>query len=352
MSSQCGIDHVTVVTSLAIFDQASLDGQVFVGLNECRQALVSNGKHPMRKRLLAGALAGGVLLGVWAMIDGIGKETLRGSVKDRQLKAVALKLPEVYDATLVTSVSAQVTVHDENPVPLVNQVPLFRDLRNHTLTDSADVIVNVGTKLRSLQATPDPKTGKLTVVLRGDPDPAKSDLVLQASIDPASERIGNQGNGGDVVVNTFFGAAKAVAQATGKDFISPVDNTNTVLAKTAHLLMYDAVMSGPNNCANLGISQLNQENSAKLVSFDTPNPPKTLKQAIARIIFDTYATKHHEVLSPNDIDVRFDLSPQGLPNSFHDDLVRARTVAHNERIQLQSPASYPPCSLGVTQGKR
>ena len=306
----------------------------------------------MRKRLIAGAVAGGVLLGVWAMVDGIGKETLRGSVKERQLKAVALTLPEVYDATLVTSVAAQVTVHDQNPVPLLNQIPAFRDLRNHTLTDTADVIVNVGTKLRALQATPDPLTGKLTVVLRGDPDPAKSDLVLQAAIDPASERIVNQGNGSDVVVNTFFGAAKAVAQATGKNFISPVDNTNTVLAKTTHLLMYDAVMSGPNNCANLGISQLNQENSTNPVSFDTPNSPKTLKQSIAQIIFDTYATKHHEVLSPNDIDVRFDLSPQGLPNPFHDYLAKAQTVAHNERIQLQSPASYPPCSLGATPGGR
>ena len=37
-------------------------------------------------------------------------------------------------------------------------------------------------------------------------------------------------------------------------------------------MMYDAVMSGPNNCANLGLSQLNQENSAKIVSFDSPNP--------------------------------------------------------------------------------
>ena len=27
---------------------------------------------------------------------------------------------------------------------------------------------------------------------------------------------------------------KATAQATGMDFISPVDNTNTLLAKTAH----------------------------------------------------------------------------------------------------------------------
>jgi hypothetical protein len=96
-----------------------------------------------------------------------------------------------------------------------------------------------------------------------------------------------------------------------KDFISPVDNTNTLLAKTAHLLMYDAVTSGPNNCANLGLSQLNQENNAKAASFDTPNPPKTLKQAIAQIVFDTYATQRHEALSPNDIDVRFELSPHG-----------------------------------------
>ena len=195
---------------------------------------MSDENHPMRKKLLAGAVVGGVLLGVWAMINGVGKETIRGSVKERQLKAVALTLPVVYDAELVTSVSAQVTVHDKNPVPLLNQVPAFGDLHNHTLTDTADVIVKIGTKLRSLQATPDPQTGKLTVVLRGDPDPAKSDLVLQAAIDPASERIVNHGNVGDVAVNTVFDAAKAAAQAMGKDFISPVDNTNTLLAKTAH----------------------------------------------------------------------------------------------------------------------
>jgi hypothetical protein len=114
--------------------------------------------------------------------------------------------------------------------------------------------------------------------------------------------------------------------------------------------MYDAVMSGPNNCANLGISELNRENSSKLVSFDTSNPPKTLKQAIAQIVFDTYASKHHEVLSPDDIDVRFELSPQGLPNPFHDELVTARTSVNSEQIQLQSPDSYPPCS--ITQGVR
>jgi len=313
---------------------------------------VSDENHPMRKKLLAGAVVGGVLLGVWAMINGVGKETIRGSVKERQLKAVALTLPVVYDAELVTSVSAQVTVHDKNPVPLLNQVPAFGDLRNHTLTDTADVIVKIGTKLRSLQATPDPQTGKLTVVLRGDPDPAKSDLVLQAAIDPASERIVNHGNVGDVAVNTAFDAAKATAQAMGKDFISPVDNTNTLLAKTAHLMMYDAVTSGPNNCANLGLSQLNQENNAKAASFDTPNPPKTLKQAIAQIVFDTYASKHHEALSPSDIDVRFELSPQGLLNPFHNDLVKARTTTNNEQVQLQSPASYPPCSLGNTQKAR
>jgi hypothetical protein len=212
------------------------------------------------------------------------------------------------------------------------------------------VVVNVGTKLRSLRATPDPHTGKLTVVLRGDPDPNKSDLVLQAAIDPATERISNRGNLGDVFLNTFVDTAKALAQAMGSDFISPVDNTNSVLAKTAHLIMYDAVMSGPNNCANLGISELNRENSSKLVSFDTSDPPKTLKQAIARIVFDTYASKHHEVLSPDDIDVRFELSPQGLPNPFHDELVTARTSVNSEQVQLQSPDSYPPCS--ITQGVR
>jgi hypothetical protein len=56
----------------------------------------------MRKKLLAGAVVGGVLLGVWAMINGVGKETIRGSVKERQLKAVALTLPVVYDAELVS----------------------------------------------------------------------------------------------------------------------------------------------------------------------------------------------------------------------------------------------------------
>ena len=84
----------------------------------------------------------------------------------------------------------------------------------------------------------------------------------------------------------------------------------------------------------------------------TPNPPKTLKQAIAQIVFDTYATKHHEALSPSDIDVRFELSPQGLLNPFHNDLVKARTTTNNEQVQLQSPASYPPCSLGNTQKAR
>jgi hypothetical protein len=313
---------------------------------------VSDGNHRMRKKLLVGAAAAGVLLGVWAMIDGVGKETVRGSVQERQLKAVVLTLPVVYDAELVTSVSAQVTLHDKNPLPLLNQVPAMGDWRNHTLTDTADVIVNVGTKLRSLLATPDPRTGKLTVVLRGDPDPAKSDLVLQAAIDPASERIVNHGNLGDVAGNTVLGAAKATAQAMGKNFISPADNTNTLLAKTAHLIMYDAIMSGPNNCANLGISQLNRENSAKIVGFDSTNPPKTLKQAIAQLVLDTYAAKQHETLSPNDIDVRFELSPQGLPNPFRDDLAKARTTTNNEQVQLQTPASYPPCSLGTTQRGR
>ena len=272
----------------------------------------------MRKKLLVGAVIGGVVLGLWAMFAGVGKETLRGSVKERHLKATALTLPVLYDAQLITTVAAQVTLHDQNPIPVLNKVPALRDWRNHTLTDTADVVVNVGTKLRSLQATPDPDTGKLTVVLRGDPDPDKSDLVLQAAIDPASERISNHGNLGDVFVNTFVDTAKALTQAAGSDFISPVDNTNSVLAKTAHLLMYDAVMSGPNNCANLGISELNRENSSKVVNFATANPPKTLKQAIARIVFDTYAAKHHEALSPDDIDVRFELSPQGLPNPFHE----------------------------------
>jgi hypothetical protein len=106
--------------------------------------LVNDGNRRMRKKLLAGAVAGGVLLGVWAMIDGVGRETLRGSVEERQLKAVALTLPVVYDAKLVTSVSAQVTVHDKDVVPLLNQVPGLRDWRNHTLTDTAEVIVNVG----------------------------------------------------------------------------------------------------------------------------------------------------------------------------------------------------------------
>ena len=304
----------------------------------------------MRKKLLAGAVVGGVVLGLWAMIVGAGKETVRGSVQERHLKATALTLPVLYDAKLIITVSAQVTLHDQNPIPVLNKVPALRDWRNHTLTDTADVVVNVGTKLGALRATPDPHTGKLTVVLRGDPDPDKSDLVLQAAIDPASERISNHGNFGDMFVNTFVDTAKALAQAMGSDFVSPVDNTDSLLAKTAHLIMYDAVMSGPNNCANLGISELNRENSAKIVSFATANPPKTLKQAIAQIVFDTYASAHHQVLSPNDIDVRFELSPQGLPNPFHDELVKARTTTNSEQIQLQSPDSYPPCS--VTQGVR
>ena len=304
----------------------------------------------MRKKLLVGAVVGGVVLGLWAMFAGGSKETIRGGVQERHLKATALTLPVLYDAKLITTVSAQVTLHDQNPIPVLNKIPALRDWRNHTLTDSADVIVNVGTKLRSLQATPDPNTGKLTVVLRGDPDPDKSDLVLQAAIDPASEKVSNHGNLGDVFLNTFVDTAKALTQAMGSDFISPVDNTNTVLAKTAHLIMYDAVMSGPNNCANLGITELNRENSAKIVSFATPDPPKTLKQAIAQVAFDTYASEHHQVLSPNDIDVRFELSPQGLPNPFHDELVKARTSTNGKQIQLQSPDSYPPCS--VTQGVR
>ena len=304
----------------------------------------------MRKKLLVGAVVGGVVLGLWAMFAGGSKETIRGGVQERHLKATALTLPVLYDAKLITTVSAQVTLHDQNPIPVLNKIPALRDWRNHTLTDSADVIVNVGTKLRSLQATPDPNTGKLTVVLRGDPDPDKSDLVLQAAIDPASEKVSNHGNLGDVFLNTFVDTAKALTQAMGSDFISPVDNTNSVLAKTAHLIMYDAVMSGPNNCANLGITELNRENSAKIVSFASSDPPKTLKQAIAQVVFDTYASEHHQVLSPNDIDVRFELSPQGLPNPFHDELVKARTSTNGKQIQLQSPDSYPPCS--VTQGVR
>jgi hypothetical protein len=54
------------------------------------------------------------------------------------------------------------------------------------------------------------------VVLRGDPDPNKSDLVLQAAIDPATERISNHGNLGDVFLNTFVDTAKALAQAMGR----------------------------------------------------------------------------------------------------------------------------------------
>jgi hypothetical protein len=306
---------------------------------------VSNGYHRVRTRLVAGALAAGVALGVWAMVSGVGAETLRGSVKERQLKATALTLPVLYDAKLTTSVTAQVTVHDPNPVPVLNKVPALRDLRNHTLTDKADVIVNVGTKLQSLKAVPDPATGKLTVVLYGDPDPNKSDLVLQETVDPASERISNRGNWGDVFINTVFGGAKAIGQALGKDFTSPVDNTNTILAKMAHLIMYDAVSSGPNNCANLGIDELNNENTAKLVSFDNPNPPKTLKQHIARIVFDTYAAKYRQALSPADIDVRFVLSPRGLPNPFHDELVQARASVGHALIDLQSPDSYPACTV-------
>src|SRR6516164_7544256 len=193
----------------------------------------------MRTKLLVGAEVGGVVLGLWAMFAGGSKETIRGGVQERHLKATALTLPVLYDAKLITTVSAQVTLHDQNPIPVLNQIPALRDWRNHTLTDTADVIVNVGTKLRSLQATPDPNTGKLTVVLRGDPDPDKSDLVLQAAIDPASEKVSNHGNLGDVFLNTFVDTAKALTQAMGSDFISPVDNTNTVLAKTAHLIMYD-----------------------------------------------------------------------------------------------------------------
>jgi hypothetical protein len=312
---------------------------------------VSNGYHRVRNKLVAGSLAAGVALGVWAMVSGIGAETLRGSVKERQLKATALTLPVLYDAKLTTNVSAQVTIHDPNPVPVLNKVPGFRDLRNHTLTDTADVIVNVGTKLRSLTATPDPTTGKLTVVLHGDPDPGKSDLVLQETVDPASETLSNHGNLGDVLVNTVFGGAKAIGQAMGKDFTTPVDTTNTLLAKMAHLIMYDAVTSGPNNCANLGINELNNENTAKLVSFDSPNAPKTLKQHIARIIFDTYAAKYHQALSPADIDVRFVLSARGLPNPFHDELVQARGGVDHALIDLQSPDSYPPCTVAPSQGR-
>lgn len=301
-------------------------------------------------RVIAGALAAGVALGVWAMVSGVGKESLRGSVKERQLKSTALTLPVVYDATLTTHVSAQVTVHDPNPVPVLNKLPALGDLRNHTLTDTADVIVNVGTKLKSLKAVPDPATGRLTVVLHGDPDPNKSDLVLQESVDPATETTSNRGNWGDVFINTVFGGAKAISQALGKDFTSPVDNTNTVLAKMAHLIMYDAVTSGPKNCADLGIDELNKENTAKLVSFDDPNPPKTLKQHIARIVFDTYAAKYHQALSPADIDVQFVLSSRGLPNPFHDELVHARDSVDHAHIDLQSPDSYPPCTVAPSHG--
>ncbi len=34
----------------------------------------------MRKKLLVGAVIGGVVLGLWAMFAGVGRETLRGSV--------------------------------------------------------------------------------------------------------------------------------------------------------------------------------------------------------------------------------------------------------------------------------
>ena len=109
-------------------------------------------------KLVAGALAGGIALGVWAIAEGAGKETVQGSVKERHLKSIALTLHVLYDARLTTNVSAQVTVHDKNPLPFLAKLPIFRDLRNHTLRDTADVIVNVGSKLESLQATPDPRT--------------------------------------------------------------------------------------------------------------------------------------------------------------------------------------------------
>ncbi len=321
--------------------------------------IVRNENQRLRKRLVVGAVAGGLVLGLLAMLEGASSERVNGSVTSRHLKATALTVPVLYDASLTTSVSAQVTLHDPNPVPILNAVPAFRDLRNHTLTDSADVIVNIGTKLQSLEAKPDPTTGKLTVVLHGDPDPAKSDLVIQQTIDPATERTSNRGNWGDVIVNGLYGGAKVIAQAMGKDFTSPVDNTNTVLAKIAHLLMYDAVTSGPNNCVNLGINELNKENNTQLVNFANPNPPKTLKQALAKVVFDTYAAKYGQVLAPSDIDIRFDLSPQGLPNPFRDELARARgavtaagATGTNERIDLQSPNSYPPCTMSATQGGR
>ena len=85
------------------------------------------------------------LLGLWAMIAGGSKETLRGGVQERHLKATALTLPVLYDAKLIATVSAQVTLHDQNPIPVLNRVPALRDWRNHTLTDTADVVVNVGT---------------------------------------------------------------------------------------------------------------------------------------------------------------------------------------------------------------
>jgi hypothetical protein len=317
---------------------------------------VSGENRLLRKRLVVGALVGGVLLGVLAMLEVASNESIYGSVTSRQLKATELTVPVLYDARLVTNVSARVTLHDENPIPVLNTLPPFRDLRNHTLTDNADVVVNVGTKLQSLQATPDPRTGKLTVVLHGDPDPAKSDLVVQVAIDPATEKISNSGNWGDVLVNGFFGTAKALAQAAGKNFISPVDNTNTVLTKLAHLLMYDAITSGPNNCTEPGIKELNKENHATLASFASPDQPKTLKQALAKVVFDTYAAKHQQALDPSDIDIRFDLSPAGLPNPFHQELVQARAATNAgatssyKRIELQGPGSYPPCSVSTSKG--
>ena len=70
-------------------------------------------------------------------------------------------------------------------------------------------------------------------------------------------------------------------------------------------------------------------------------PETDLVATIERLQHDDLVTaSSHD--AANQSLVRFELSPQGLPNPFHDDLVKARTTTNNEQVQLQSPASASP----------
>jgi Mg2+ and Co2+ transporter CorA len=66
----------------------------------------------MRKKLLVGAAAAGVLLGVWAMIDGVGKETVR-DLADEDARVDEVRLLFLVTDVLIGSFRPQLLVIDD-----------------------------------------------------------------------------------------------------------------------------------------------------------------------------------------------------------------------------------------------